>query len=87
MLKEFGIFINNDTLNIGETFQASIWTNKNDYTIDLEMPDKRTVNSDDVIDSYTFEKLCDNKGEFVFKGTIYYDGEMSFPFVYRYLVE
>jgi hypothetical protein len=87
MNKNFKVYVNDDTLNIGETFSAVVWTSKEKYVIDLDEPKKEIVKRDVITDFYTFEQACLKEGVFKFKGKIVYDSGQIFPFEYKYLVK
>jgi hypothetical protein len=86
MADEFRIYINDDTLFVGETFNATVWTNKKGYPIQISEPIKEELDEDKIVDSYKLEYPCGEKGTFSFVGRINYDSTNVFPFEYKFLV-
>ena len=86
MSDEFRIYVNDDTLFVGEIFNATVWTGKKEYSITVSEPLKQEFDSDQIVNSYRLEYSCSEKGLFSFAGAIKYDSTNAFPFEYKFLV-
>lgn len=82
----YGVTINDDTLDVGEIFTASVWAKYKKYVIEIEEPEKLIIKSEIIQDYYNYEFECSAEGIYSFRGTLLSDST-SVPFEYKFLVE
>jgi len=81
----YRIHIGDDSLKIGQTFTATIWTKYTNYAIEIEEPRGESTSSQSS-EEYMFEFLCSDKGIHTFKGKVKTDSA-TILFDYKFIVD
>jgi hypothetical protein len=84
--RDLRVYINDDTLDVGQQFHGTAWINKPTYTIEVEEPLRTVITINNNDRRGVFEYSCTEAGVFTFRGKIVYDSIQSFPFEYKFLV-
>jgi hypothetical protein len=85
-IHDYQIFINSDSIKVGDIFRSSIWVTSPKFLITISSPSDYIIEGDSTYDPKEYIFQPQRKGIYEFRGVIEYDS-VKRPFEYKFFVE